>query len=168
MACLRAIEVSSEVSAEISGTPRRTCTGSTRPRAAAPSRRRRRPSASAATGGCGAPPRPRRARGARVARRRLRRCRPASWAWRPRRSNPINPCQRGVPGVAQGRYYTRASAYAACAAASSIFGRFLSAARGGIATFSHGLLPLTRRELETGPVIQCGSHPGRLSGPSHN
>ena len=30
MACLRAIEVSSEVSAEISGTPRRTCTGSRR------------------------------------------------------------------------------------------------------------------------------------------
>ena len=79
MACLRAIEVSSEVSAEISGTPRRTCTGSRRPRAAAPSRRRRRPSASAATGGCGAPPRPQRPRGARVARRRLRRCRPASY-----------------------------------------------------------------------------------------
>ena len=26
----------------------------------------------------------------------------------------------------------------------------------------------TRRELETGPVIQCCSHPGRLTGTSHN
>ena len=37
---------------------------------------------------------------------------------RPRQWNPVNPCPRGVPGVAQGRYYTRASAYTACAAAS--------------------------------------------------
>ena len=26
---------------------------------------------------------------------------------RPRQWNPVNPCPRGVPGVAQGRYYTR-------------------------------------------------------------
>ena len=44
-----------------------------------------------------------------------------------RRFNPVNPCQIGLPGVAQGRYYTRARAYAAYAAASSIFGRFPSA-----------------------------------------
>ena len=98
MACLRAIEVSSEVSAEISGTPRRTCTGSRRPRAAAPSRRRTRPSAFAATGGCGAPPRPQRPRGARVARRRLRRCRPASYRnsrarGRPMPAAPVESCQ---------------------------------------------------------------------------
>ena len=61
--------------------------------------------------------------------------------WRPRRLNPVNPRRRGVPGVAQGPYYTRASAYAACAAASSIFGRFLSADHGAIATFGRGLLP---------------------------
>ena len=99
MACLRAIEVSSEVSAEISGTPRRTCTGSRRPRGAAPSRRRRRPSASAATGGCGAPPRPRRARGARVARRRLRRCRPASYRNSRARGRPRapRPRERAMP-----------------------------------------------------------------------
>ena len=47
----------------------------------------------------------------------------------PRWFNPVNPCQIGLPGVALGRYYTRASAYAARAAASSIFGRFLSAAQ---------------------------------------
>ena len=118
MACLRAIEVSREVSAEISGTPRRTCTGSRRPRAAAPSRRRRRPSASAATGGCTDRSRPRRPRGARVARRRLRRRRPASprrvqgrpWAPRPRerampaprprpreREMPPRPRERAMP-----------------------------------------------------------------------
>ena len=51
----------------------------------------------------------------------------ATVQWRPRQWNPVNPCQRGVPGVAQGRYYTRARAYAAYAAASSIFGRFPSA-----------------------------------------
>ena len=43
--------------------------------------------------------------------------------------NPFNPRRRGVPGVAWGRYYTRASAYAACAAASSIFRPILSAVR---------------------------------------
>ena len=46
---------------------------------------------------------------------------------RPRRFNPVNSRQLGLPGVAQGRYYTRARAYTAYAAASSIFGRFLSA-----------------------------------------
>ena len=46
---------------------------------------------------------------------------------RPRQLNPVNPCPRGLPGVAWGRYYTRASAYGAYAAASIIFGRFLSA-----------------------------------------
>ena len=40
------------------------------------------------------------------------------WAWRARRCNPVNPRRRGVPGVAKGRYYTRASAYTARAAAS--------------------------------------------------
>ena len=53
--------------------------------------------------------------------------------WRPRRWNPVNPCQIGLPGVAYGRYYTRARAYTADAAASSIFGRFLSAAHGDLA-----------------------------------
>ena len=38
--------------------------------------------------------------------------------WRPRQLNPVNPRPRGVPGVAKGRYYTRASAYTARAAAS--------------------------------------------------
>jgi len=100
MACLRAIEVSSEVSAEISGTPRRTCKGSRPPRGAAPSRRRTRPSAFAATGGCGAPPRPQRPRGARVARRRLRRCRPASYRnsrARGRPRAPPRPRERAMP-----------------------------------------------------------------------
>ena len=46
---------------------------------------------------------------------------------RPRQWNPVNPCPIGLPGVAYGRYYTRARAYTAYAAASSIFGRFLSA-----------------------------------------
>ena len=66
------------------------------------------------------------------------------WPWstgRPRRWNPVNPRRRGVPGVAWGRYYTRASAYVAYAAASSIFGRFLSAARRAIAAFFPLLLP---------------------------
>ena len=61
--------------------------------------------------------------------------------WRPRRFNPVNPCQICLPGVAWGRYYTRASAYTAWAAASSIFGRFLSAAHGVLAVLGHGLLP---------------------------
>ena len=43
---------------------------------------------------------------------------------RPRRFNPVNPCPRGLPGVTQGRYYTRANAYTARAGASSA--RFLS------------------------------------------
>jgi hypothetical protein len=60
---------------------------------------------------------------------------------RPCRFNPVNPCQTGLPGVAKGRYYTRASAYAACAGASSIFGRFLLAARGALAIKGQGLLP---------------------------
>ena len=54
----------------------------------------------------------------------------------PRRLNPVNPGPRGLPGVAEGRYYTRASAYTACAAASSIFCRFLSAARGALAALA--------------------------------
>ena len=48
---------------------------------------------------------------------------------RPRRLNPVNPCPGGVPGVAEGRYYTRASAYTARAAASSIFRPILSTLR---------------------------------------
>jgi len=46
---------------------------------------------------------------------------------RPHQWKPVNPCQIGLPGAALGRYYTRAIAYTASAAASSIFGRFLSA-----------------------------------------
>ena len=61
--------------------------------------------------------------------------------WRPRRWNPVDSRPGGLPGVAWDRQYTRAIAYAAYAAASSIFGRFLSAAHGGIATYSYGLLP---------------------------
>ena len=53
---------------------------------------------------------------------------------RPRRFNPVNPCRGGVPGVAQGRYYTRASAYVAYAAAPSIFNRILSADHGLFST----------------------------------
>ena len=45
---------------------------------------------------------------------------------RPRQFN-VNPWSWGLPGVAQGRYYTRASAYTAHAAASSIFRPILSA-----------------------------------------
>ena len=60
--------------------------------------------------------------------------------WRPRLWNPVNPCQTGLPGVAQGRYYTRASAYTACAAASSNFGRFLSADHSALAVIAQGLL----------------------------
>ena len=48
---------------------------------------------------------------------------------RPRQFNPVNPRRRGVPGVGWGRYYTRASTYAACAGASSILSRFLSTSR---------------------------------------
>ena len=58
-----------------------------------------------------------------------------------RRFNPVNPCQIGLPGVAWGRYYTRASAYAACVVASIIFGRFLSADHSVWPSFCHGLLP---------------------------
>ena len=54
----------------------------------------------------------------------------------PRRLNPVDPCPRGLPGVGSGRYYTRARAYTAYAVASIIFGRFLSAAHGGIASFA--------------------------------
>ena len=43
---------------------------------------------------------------------------------RPRRLNPVNPCQTGLPGVAYGRYYTRASAYTACARARGIIDHF--------------------------------------------
>ena len=53
----------------------------------------------------------------------------------PRRLNPVDPCPRGLPGVGSGRYYTRARAYTACAAASIIFGRFLSAAHAFLAIF---------------------------------
>ena len=59
----------------------------------------------------------------------------------PRQLNPVNPCQIGLPGVAYGRYYTRARAYIAYAAASSIFGRFLSAAHATLAVIGQGLLP---------------------------
>ena len=77
--------------------------------------------------------------------------------WRPRRFNPVNPCQICLPGVAWGRYYTRASAYTAWAAASSIFGRFLSAAHGVLAVLGHGLLP----RLSESP----GSHCQAIHGP---
>ena len=58
----------------------------------------------------------------------------------PRRLNPVDPCPRGLPGVGSGRYYTRARAYTACAAASIIFGRFLSAAHAFLAIIGHDLL----------------------------
>ena len=47
---------------------------------------------------------------------------------RPRQFN-VNPWPRGLPGAALGRYYTRAIAYAARAAASSIFRPILSSVR---------------------------------------
>ena len=48
---------------------------------------------------------------------------------RPRQWNPVNLWPRGLPGVAWGRNYTRAIAYTAYAAASSIFRPILSALR---------------------------------------
>ena len=76
---------------------------------------------------------------------RGRRCLPGPC--RLRRWNPVNPCQIGLPGVAYGRYYTRARAYIAYAAASSIFGRFLSAAHATLAVIGQGLLPGSPRAL---------------------
>ena len=50
----------------------------------------------------------------------------AKATWRPRRWNPVNPCPKGLPGVAWGRNYTRAIAYTAYAAASKHFWYSLS------------------------------------------
>ena len=66
---------------------------------------------------------------------------------RPRQFN-VNPWSWGLPGVAQGRYYTRASAYTAHAAASIIFGRFLSAARAVLAALAKVCFQSSPRALD--------------------
>ena len=49
---------------------------------------------------------------------------PTDQSGRPRQRNPVNPWRRGLPGAAQGRYWTRAIAYSAYAAA--YIGRYIS------------------------------------------
>ena len=60
--------------------------------------------------------------------------------WRPRQWNPVGSWRGGLPGVALGRQWSRASAYTACAGASSNFGRNLSALRAVLAALAQGLL----------------------------
>ena len=60
--------------------------------------------------------------------------------WLPRQWNPVGSWRGGLPGVALGRQWSRASAYTAHAAASIIFGRFLSAVRAALAAIGQGLL----------------------------
>ena len=61
--------------------------------------------------------------------------------WRPRQWNPVDSWRGGLPGVALGRLWSRASAYTAHATAYSIFWPILSADRGALASLGQVWVP---------------------------
>ena len=69
------------------------------------------------------------------------------WPWRPRQWNPVGSWRGGLPGVALGRQWSRASAYTAHAAAYSIFWPILSADKRSFSKFRAGLGSETSRLL---------------------